>query len=81
MGRQTNTYEMRREQVEANLGRLGNALVFLHLVVDRVQAAALVSGRDALLLPAVEDCRRAERLIREVQADIHASLQSGSEIQ
>lgn len=74
MGRQTDAYEIQREPVEANLGRLGHALVFLHLVVDRVQAAALVSGRDGLLLPAVEDCRRAESLIREVQAEMRTSL-------
>jgi hypothetical protein len=56
--------------VEANLGRLGNALVYLHLVVDRVQGAAIVNGQGVLLNPAVDDCRKAQRLIKEVQVSI-----------
>lgn len=72
MGRTSEAFEALRAPVEADLGRLGHALVFLHLVMDRVQAAALIDGHQAILGPAVEDCRRAERLIREVQASIRA---------
>lgn len=74
MGRQRDSFEAVREPVEANLGRLGHALVFLHLVVDRVQAAAILDGHDALLLPAVDDCNRAQALIREVQVSIRSGL-------
>lgn len=70
MARMSDLFEAERAPVEAELGRLGHALVFLHLVRDRVRAAALVDGRGSLLDPAVEDCQRAEGLIREVQASI-----------
>lgn len=72
MGRRSDHDEAQREVVEADLGRLGNALVFLHLVADRVHAAAIVDGQDVLLMPAVEDCRQIERLIREVQQSIRS---------
>ncbi len=70
MARWKDVDETKRELLEADLGRLGHALVFLHLVLDRVRAASIVDGQDVLLEPAVEDCRQIERLIREVQCSI-----------
>lgn len=72
MGRISNGDEGRREVVEGCLGRLGNALVYLRLVSERVQFAARMSGQDALLGPALEDCHRAQVLIRAVQVSIGA---------
>jgi hypothetical protein len=70
MARLPKDYEDERECIEGTLGQLGNALVFLHLVVDRVQAARMLNGNGQLLDPTVDDCRRAERLIREAQVTI-----------
>jgi hypothetical protein len=70
MGRINDRSEGQREQLEANLARLGNALVYLRLVSDRVQAAARVKGFEGMLLPAVDDCKQAARLIQQVQKDI-----------
>lgn len=70
MGRAKDSYEVQRESIEACLGKLGNALVFLHLVQDRVEAARIINGNEQLLSPTVDDCQRAARLIRDAQATI-----------
>jgi hypothetical protein len=70
MARKPDSFERQREPIEATLCQLGNALVFMHLVVDRVQAARIINGNDQLLSPTVDDCHRAERLIREAQETI-----------
>lgn len=70
MPRKPDSYEGAREPIEATLCQLGNALVYLHLVVDRVQAARMLSGNGPLLDPTIDDCLRIEQLVRQAQATI-----------
>jgi hypothetical protein len=56
-----------REEVEGNLACLGNVLVLLCLVQERLDQAVKTSRQADLLLPAVADLRSMERLIRRVQ--------------
>lgn len=70
MARPDGEISAQMERHEANLSRLGNALVYLHLISDRVQAAARISELEGMLLPTVDDCRQAARLIKAVQTDL-----------
>ena len=70
MARIKDDLESGRERVEGSLARLGNALVYLHLVSDRVQAAARIGGFEGMLAPALEECQQAARLIKAVQRDL-----------
>jgi len=72
MGRKANLFEARRETVEAQLGRLAHARVYLRLVAVRVQAVAAVSEQERALFPAVDDLLAADKLICLVQAEIAA---------
>lgn len=58
--------ETRREIQEGNLARLGNALVYLGLIRERVKAA----GQPGLLFPALEDIQCVEALILRTQQSI-----------
>ena len=69
MGRIANVEESERELLEADLGRLGLALVYLRLVMERVNLAAQ-NGQGHLLHPAVEDLRTVGKLIKETQQRI-----------
>jgi len=55
------------ELIEGDLSCLGNALVYLRLVRERVAAAAKVGGQRDILSPAIEDVARAATLVRRVQ--------------
>ena len=76
----------RTEDLEGDLAMLGNALVYLHLVRDRVQAAVVISQYESLLAPALVVLSQASRLVRAAQTRIHGRLPSsgarrnGSEI-
>ena len=72
MARKGLNYEAEVELVEGDLSRLGNALVLLHLVMDRLRAASAIDGHAVLLGPALDDCRMMGRLIRDAQAGIQA---------
>lgn len=55
------------EELEGELGLLGNALVLLSLVDERIAVTRHHSGLDGLLTPAVEDIERVRMLIRKAQ--------------
>lgn len=76
-GRKKHEAEVAREWIETDLAKLGNARVYLRLVSDRLESISLHAG---LVTPAIEDLRRAELLIRQVQARI-AARAFGEELQ
>lgn len=67
MGRRLERYEQKREVVEGELGRLGNALALLDLV------------KRWLWPQEVTEIDRAERLIRGVQDTIRAEFEDNDE--
>lgn len=69
MGRIANTAEAQREQVEGDLACLGNAIVLLQLVDERIRVAARL-GNQQMLLPAIDDLQRIRNLIARVQSRI-----------
>jgi len=70
-GRKNSNDEAEREMVETDLAALGTARVILRLIYERV-AIASEDGSGRVLVPALDDLCRAERLIRTVQARIAA---------
>ncbi len=68
-GRKLADIEQARELVEADLAALGNARVYLRLVVERLQVLGQ-RGLSSLAAPGVEDLEQADRLIRTVQGRI-----------
>jgi hypothetical protein len=56
--------------VEDDLARLGNALVYLEMITDRVGNAMQFARVDSILQPAVEDLAQVARLIRDAQRGI-----------
>jgi hypothetical protein len=67
----------RREEEEAahraledDLMRLGNALVYLEMISDRVGNAMQFARMDSILQPAVDDLAQVVRLIRAAQRGI-----------
>lgn len=64
------------EETEGDLALLGNSLIYLGLVDDRIQAAMAVLPQQAILAPAVEDLQHASHLIRSVQQRVSDRLTS-----
>ena len=64
------------EEVEGDLALLGNSLIYLRLVSERIQAAMVVLPQQSLVAPALDDLRQASSLIRSVQQRISARLVS-----
>ncbi len=60
------------EQLEGKLAALGNARVYLRLVSERINAAARMSDRPAMLAPALDDLCQVDALIRQVQVQLSA---------
>lgn len=77
MARWRNDIEAERELIEADLGCLGNARATLHLVSERIHAAAR-SGQGTILTPALDDLQRVEHLITQVQGRIGGRCPAGS---
>lgn len=73
MPRLKDSIEGVREDIEGNLACLGNALVLLRLVEERLDLAVRSSRQADLLRPAVDDLRNMEQLIRRVQAGLSCS--------
>jgi hypothetical protein len=69
MGRVADRLEHGREDVEGDLGCLGNALVLVELVKERVSVAAGY-GQQSILAPALGDLDAADALIRRTQERI-----------
>lgn len=69
MARYTLSQSTRIECAEGSLALLGNALVLIALVGERVDVARQ-SGQDALLSPAASDLAAVGRLIRRAQNEI-----------
>jgi hypothetical protein len=67
MARKPNDIEDLREIEEGNLACLGNAIVLLDLVDERVAVAVQISRQAGLLGPARGDLRRIRALLRMVQ--------------
>jgi hypothetical protein len=59
--------ENERERIEGCEGCLGNALVLIHLTLERLDIAMRYGTHTALLTPAVADLHAATRLIRRAQ--------------
>lgn len=72
MARIKNDLEQNREFLEGQLGRLGNARAYLHLVCERVDVAARL-GQAEILEPALEDLACVDRLITSVQGQLTGS--------
>lgn len=68
MGRKSDEFEVRREVIEAGQCKLGNALVYLDLVRERLLQADRYTPK-GLLEPAVEDMLSMEILIVKAQQD------------
>ncbi len=51
------------ELAEGCLGALGNARIYLRLVMERVEVASRMPGQYQLLMPALEDIGKAQALI------------------
>jgi hypothetical protein len=64
------TGEAQRELVEANLGRLGTALVLLELVAMRVNVVIEHGTAVGTLKPASQDIKQIEALIRRTQQSL-----------
>lgn len=73
MARIPDQIENKRELVEGDLACLGNALILLRLVAERVDQAVKISRQADLLSPAQEDLKKSIYLIRSVQARLAAS--------
>lgn len=69
MARLPDDEESRREVVEAALAQLGNSLVYLGMVSERVKQATRMAPA-GLLEPALEDLDRSRRLIRGAQDQV-----------
>lgn len=67
MARMTSSRSRLVEDTEGDLAQLGNSLVYLRLVTERIQAVMAVLPQQTLLSPAVDDLHQASRLIRNVQ--------------
>lgn len=73
MPRLSDSVESAREGIEGNLACLGNVLVLLRLVEERLVLAVRTSRQADLLQPAVDDLANMERLIRRVQSRLSGS--------
>lgn len=69
-GRIPDHLEHVREDFEGDLGCLGNALVLMGLVMERVSMAVMNEGQHSILEPAVSDLERAGQLITLAQSRI-----------
>jgi len=76
MARMTSSRSGEVEETEGDLALLGNSLVYLRLVTERIQAAMVVLPHQSLLAPAVEDLCLASHLIRSVQERVSMRLVS-----
>lgn len=81
MPRWTNEAEAHREAIEAELSTLGNALVYLSLIHERLDVAVQSSANPRLLLPAFDDLNRAADLVRRCQARIRRRYELESQQQ
>jgi hypothetical protein len=71
MGQVSKQFEKAREETEGDLCILGNTLILLGMIDDRMLSACLL-GADGILRPAREDIRRVRGMIRKVQNNIRA---------
>jgi hypothetical protein len=71
MARLPDKVELEREGIEGDLALLGNALVYLGLIGERLGTAVRIGQQQAILAPAIEDIGRVERLMRQVQVRIN----------
>lgn len=76
MGRMSSSRSGHVEEIEGDLALLGNSLVYLGLVTERIYAVMNVVPQQSLLSPAVDDLRQASCLIRDVQERVSHRLVS-----
>ena len=67
MGRLTDKLSAALEATEGDMAMLGNSLVYIRLVIERIQAVQAVVPQQYLLAPGIDDLTYAYRLIRTVQ--------------
>jgi hypothetical protein len=72
-GRRKNNAEAMVEVIEGDLGRLGNARLYLELALKQVRFVLQHDHTDLLLQP-IEDMTQAYRLICGVQASLRRQL-------
>ena len=76
MGRLTDKLSAALEDAEGDLSLLGNSLVYIRMVIERIEAAQKVTAQQHLLAPGIDDLVYAYRQIRMVQDRIIARRSS-----